>query len=138
MAMRILPVQLSHMKGYPFISMLLISALAALACACARSVNPNIERGSDYCFEDGHPELRISALGYLNEEDEAIINIAADVVQGSLIFREQEGANRADIELEVRVVGIDGTSFSDTYTTQTSVDNRTGSYAPRSEEHTSE
>src|SRR5690625_7882248 len=106
MAMRILPVQLSHMKGYPFISLLLISALAALTFSCSRSVNPNIERGCDYYFEDGHPELRISALGYLNEEDEAIIIIAADVVQGSVIFREQDGATGAGIELQVGAVAI--------------------------------
>lgn len=124
--MRMLSVHMRSFSSIP--SLLLITALAGLALSCSRAVNPNIERGSDYYFEDGHPELRISALGFLNEEDEAVISVAADVVQGSLIFREQEGVNRADIELEVRVVGIDGTSFSDSYTTQMSVDNRTGTY----------
>jgi hypothetical protein len=80
------------------LSVLLISA--GILFSCTRATNPDIERGSSYFFQDGYPELRISALGYLNEEDEGVINVAADIVEASLIFREREGINRADIELE--------------------------------------
>jgi GWxTD domain-containing protein len=104
------------------LSVLLISA--GILFSCTRATNPDIERGSSYFFQDGYPELRISALGYLNEEDEGVINVAADIVEGSLIFRERDGMNRADIDFEVRIVGIEGTTHSETYTSSLSVNNQ--------------
>jgi len=96
--------------------------------SCSRASNPDIERGSGYYFQSGYPEVRFSALGILNEEDEGLINIAADIVEGSLIFREQEGVNRATLDIEVRIAGVEGTSYSDTYTTTIDVDSKRPSY----------
>jgi len=100
---------------------LLISA--GLMLSCTRSYNPDIERGSSYFFQDGYPEVRISALGFLDEEDQGVITIAADIVHASLIYRERNGQNSANIEIEIQIAGIEGTQFSDNYTTSIQVDN---------------
>src|SRR5690606_25048926 len=84
--------------------------------SCARSSNPDIERGSSYFFRDGYPEVRISALGILDEQDQGVISVTADVVYGSLIYRERSGQNQAEIDLEIRVTGQEGTSYSETFT----------------------
>ncbi|MEX1011900.1 MAG: GWxTD domain-containing protein [Balneolaceae bacterium] len=86
--------------------------LVATVLGCSRTVNPDIERGSTYFFMEGHPEIRLSAIGYLDEEDNGVIDISADIVHASLIYRESEGQNTANIEVEIRVTSSDGRNFS--------------------------
>lgn len=95
---------------------------AALLLSCSRATNPDIERGSTYQFRDGYPEVRMTALGVLDPEDRGQISVAADIVDGSLIYREEDGVNRATVEIEIRVVGLEGTYFADTFTTMLEVD----------------
>lgn len=78
--------------------------LIILVQACARPFNPDIERGSTYKFKDGFPEVRLSAIGFLDEGDEPLINIAADIVYGSLIYKEKDGIYTAKIAVEIRIL----------------------------------
>ncbi|MEX0593721.1 MAG: GWxTD domain-containing protein [Balneolaceae bacterium] len=98
----------------------LIAGLLLLG-ACARASNPDIERGANYYFQDGYPEVRLSALGILNDEDQGVIAVAADIVESSLIYREIDGENQAVLEVEIQITGQEGTSFSETFTTQLQV-----------------
>lgn len=75
-----------------------------IGLSCARSANPDIERGSDYEYRPGYPEVRFSAVGFLNEDNQPSINLAADIVYGSLIFKEFEGIQQAQIGIDVRIV----------------------------------
>ena len=79
-----------------------------IVASCASSQNPDIERGSSYQFQDGYPEVRASAIGLLNEDDEAVINITTEVVYGSLIYRTIDGQSVAQITLEIRINERDG------------------------------
>ena len=83
---------------------LFLLSLLILMLACARSYNPDIERGSNYKFKDGFPEVRLSAIGFLDAQDEPHINVAADVVYGSLIYKESDGIYRASIAVEIRIM----------------------------------
>ena len=94
----------------------LLLAMAAVIASCSRAYDPAIERGAEYQFRQGYPEVRMTALGYLDEEGEGVISIAADITDGTLIFRERDGKNVADIEIEIRITGIEGSHYSDTYT----------------------
>jgi len=75
-----------------------------LFSSCARTYNPDIERGSNYNFRKGHPEVRLSAIGFLDEEDRPHINIAADIVYGSLIYKKRGDKQRANVALEIQIV----------------------------------
>lgn len=77
--------------------------------SCARSMNPDIERGSDYKFREGFPEVRLSAIGFLDENDEPFINIAADIVYGSLIYKEQNGKQVSSVAVEVQILDQENT-----------------------------
>lgn len=83
----------------------LIGLATVIGLACARSANPNVERGSDYEYRPGYPEVRFSAIGFLNENNQPSINVAADIVYGSLIFKEVGGVQQAQIGVDVRIVG---------------------------------
>jgi GWxTD domain-containing protein len=81
----------------PFISALIIMS-------CARSSNPDVQRGSTYKYQAGYPEVRFSGVGFLNERNQPSIEIAADIVYGSLIFKEVDGKQQANIAIDVRVI----------------------------------
>lgn len=98
-----------------------VLVIAAMLMSCSRSQEPLIERGAEYQFRQGYPEVRMTALGILDEDGEGVIRIASDISYGSLIFRERGGESVADIDIEIRITGIEGTRFSDTYTTTKTV-----------------
>ncbi len=81
--------------------------LVILFSACARQMNPDVERGSDYSFREGYPDVRVSALGFLDLQDNAVIDVTTDIVYGSLVFREIDDSQKAQVELAIRVVNRD-------------------------------
>jgi GWxTD domain-containing protein len=84
---------------------MILSVISALiVISCTRSANPNIERGSTYKYRAGFPEVRFSAVGFLNERNQPSIEISADIVYGSLIFKEVDGSQQANIAIDVRVI----------------------------------
>lgn len=103
------------MKSSQFLYHFCFLLFASIVINSCSGIYPEIERGSGYQFQEGFPELRISAIGLLDESDNGIINVAADIVEGSLIYRERENINRAKVELEIRAVGIKGTQHSNTW-----------------------
>jgi len=80
----------------PFISVLIVMS-------CARSANPDIERGSSYIYQRGYPDVRFSAVGFLNELNNPHINIIADIVYGSMIFTEVENKQQAQLSIEINI-----------------------------------
>jgi GWxTD domain-containing protein len=81
----------------PFISALIIMS-------CARSSNPDVQRGSTYKYRAGYPEVRFSAVGFLNEQNQPSIEISANIVYGSLIFKEVNNEQQAKMAIDIRIV----------------------------------
>lgn len=87
-----------------------IGLMASLFLASCSSVKQtNVERGTQYRFQEGYPELRISAIGLLDEFDQAYINITSEIVYGSLIYKERNGLQTASIIYEIRANQVVGT-----------------------------
>lgn len=87
--------------------MCLLLFMIITAWGCVQTKNPNIERGSDYNFREGYPDVRLSAHGYLNLRDEAVIEVTTDIGYSSLVFRNIGGNDLAVIELAIRVANLD-------------------------------
>lgn len=66
-------------------------------------MNPDVERGAQYQFQEGYPEVRVAAIGLLDEQDQAFINVTTEVVYGSLIYRTQDDVTFANVRLEIRI-----------------------------------
>jgi len=81
--------------------------MALIIFSCTPKMNPDIQRGSDYNYKPGYPQVRFSSVGSLNENNKASINIAADIVYGSLIYKEDDGKQKADISIDIRAVSQD-------------------------------
>lgn len=72
--------------------------------SCAKSMNPDIERGSSYNFREGYPEVRFSAIGLIDEQGEPSINIASDIVMGSLIYNQKDDQYVANVTIDVQII----------------------------------
>lgn len=78
--------------------------LSALLFSCARSYNPNIGRGSDYYYRVGYPELTVAAIGLFDAKGNPGINVTADVVYGSLIYKDLQDTMRASFNLQIQIL----------------------------------
>lgn len=74
---------------------------------CASTKVDNVSRGADFQFRPGYPELRAVASGYLDENDNSIISIAAEVVYGSLVYTKTDGDFVASAQIEVQIANKD-------------------------------
>ncbi|MDZ7718633.1 MAG: GWxTD domain-containing protein [Balneolaceae bacterium] len=93
-------------KNYSLLSILIF---ALYMSGCVRSTNPDVERGSTFRFQDGYPEVRMSSIGILSEDDEPLIDVTTDVVLGSLIYStDEEGVRSANVSIEIRILQNDG------------------------------
>ncbi|MFO7848128.1 MAG: GWxTD domain-containing protein, partial [Balneolaceae bacterium] len=90
------------------ISHILLLVLGCTALSCARSMNPDVERGDMYQFQDGYPEVRMSAIGLLDEQDNPYVNVTTEIVFGSLIYRTSNDTTFAEVSVEIRINEKDG------------------------------
>jgi GWxTD domain-containing protein len=72
--------------------------------SCARSFNPDIERGTDYAFNVGYPEVRFSSIGFMEADEKGYINITADILQGSLIYKKEKEKLVSNIDIEIQLL----------------------------------
>lgn len=91
---------MSHTR---FLKYIAIAALGISLLSCARSMNPDVERGSMYQFQDGYPEVRMSAIGLLDAQDNPFISVTSEIVYGSLVYRTVEGQTFAQVTIEIRI-----------------------------------
>lgn len=80
--------------------------LVSVFYGCAQKSNPDIRRGSNYNFIEGYPEIRFSAIGFLNEKGVPTINVSANIVYRSLIYKEIDSVEQANISIDIRVVRV--------------------------------
>ncbi|MGM0588260.1 MAG: GWxTD domain-containing protein [Bacteroidota bacterium] len=73
--------------------------------SCSSFDNSDVERGVQYEFREGYPEVRASAFGYYDQQDNAQIDIYTDIVYKSLIFKSnKQNQFTADLLVEVRLI----------------------------------
>lgn len=81
--------------------------LLLVITACAGSDQATTERGSGYGYREGYPEMRVSAIGFFDDDDTPSIQVVADVVVGSLVYRSEDGISTANATLNVHVLKIE-------------------------------
>lgn len=83
--------------AFVFIAILIINA-------CARSFNPDIDMGSGYELVPGTPDVRMDAIGFLDDRNQPFINVIAQINKNSLIYRTDFQQRFAEISIDVRIV----------------------------------
>lgn len=78
-----------------------------MAVSCKSSRNVNIERGTGYNFEAGKPEFRTSAFGFIDEKNGPTLQITAEIVKGSLIYKSKHDTLSADVAVDIQIQDLD-------------------------------
>ena len=85
------------------IALILLTVIFAISCGSGYPDFDEINRGTQFSGRQGHPEIRLSTIGLFDEEQQPGINVSVDVVYGSLIYKNIDGAYAANIVLELKV-----------------------------------
>jgi len=72
--------------------------------SCSKNYDPNIVRGSTYLLKTGHPQVRATAIGLFDQNGNPGINVTADIVYGSLIYKTIQGTHVAHINTTIQVI----------------------------------
>src|SRR5699024_3902401 len=86
---------------------LLLLLLISFMISCSTSRNPNINRGSGYNFKSGYPEFRTSAYGFIDQDEGATLQIGAEIIKGSLIYKSEEDTLRAQLNIQYQIQDLD-------------------------------
>lgn len=85
----------------------IILFIALLLTGCNNSYLEDIDRGADYNFNPGYPELRLITTSFIDENDSTKIMVWGDIVYGSLIYTRQNEIFQANTSINVRIVKDD-------------------------------
>ena len=81
--------------------------LGYLFTGCNNAIVEEVDRAADYDYRPGYPELRVVGAGMVDvETDSAFIEISAEVVYASLVFKKIDDMFRSNIELDIRVSDV--------------------------------
>jgi GWxTD domain-containing protein len=78
-------------------------SLFVILSACS-TTQQNIERGNGYTFRVGYPEIRLSAIGVISDDDQPLVSTATELIINSFIFKNIENERVAEVLLEIRVI----------------------------------
>ncbi len=107
----------NSLKAHRLILIFILLSLSGLTfLSCSRSYNPDIDRGSDYLYRVGYPEMQIAAIGLFDANSVPGINVTADIEYSSLIYKDFNDTLQAKINLEIQIIPKDKDS------TATSID----------------
>lgn len=93
--------------SYHLNSFILIIIAAAFLSSCGSTKQANIQHGTGYNFQAGHPEFRISAFGFIDEQEGSSLSIGAEIVKGSLIYKKDGDSLSAEIAVDFQVIDQD-------------------------------
>ena len=77
--------------------------VVTIITGCKSQRMANIDRGSDVTYQQGHPEMRILAVGLFDDEDLPGIDLTVDIVKGSLVYKIEEGLYKATVQLSIQI-----------------------------------
>lgn len=88
-------------KSYLLLNFLLIGFFIS---ACSHSYYNNIDRGSGYNYVRGAPEMRALVTSFIDEQDSTKIQLTAEVVFGSLIYKKVDQLFTTEVTVDIVAV----------------------------------
>jgi len=94
---------MSYVKEFIHTYQVIAVFLLVTLTACVNQIDENVKTGSEYQYREGFPEVRITALGLFNTNNDPGINVTTDIVYGSLIYSNQGGEQVAKVKAGIRL-----------------------------------
>lgn len=89
-----------------------LTFLVVFLVGCATEQISTIQTGGGYQYRRGFPEVTMSAIGIFDERGQPGINVAVDIVFGSLIYKNVNDMFISDVNIEVQIIKIDDSGSS--------------------------
>jgi len=106
-----------------------ICLLAVVVCSsCTPINNPNLERGSNYNYDFGHPEIRLAALGLIDAENKGYVDISVDIVRGSLIYLKRDEKFRSELLIQIDLLDSKSQNLLKSVNSKQFIEKRANSY----------
>lgn len=67
--------------------------------SCSRAFDPEIRTGSHLFLADG-PQVLLSAISYMDDDQNPVVDIDLEILLGSLIYHESDGEFTASVTVE--------------------------------------
>ena len=84
-----------------------ILCLALLSISCTNKYIDEIERGAGYEYQPGFPEIRLVASSFIDEQDSTKLNVAVELVYGSMVYGKEDNQFVATGVLNIELVNTD-------------------------------
>ncbi len=72
--------------------------------SCTNTYVDKIERGSNYKYQPGFPELRSTATSFIDQNKQTSIKVVSEIVYGSLVYKKKDGLFSTTGIIEYRIV----------------------------------
>ncbi|MEX0928360.1 MAG: GWxTD domain-containing protein [Balneolales bacterium] len=77
--------------------------------SCSRAFDPDVRTGATpQLLEEGHPDVRTSAIGFYDEDGNSVLDVDTDIVYNSLIYSSEEGIFEAGVGVQIQIMGANG------------------------------
>jgi len=94
-------------RRYSLACLLGILTTGLFIVSCKSSKNLDVERGTGYNFRAGKPEFRVSAFGYIDEKKGPTLQVRAEIVKGSLIYKSNKHDTlSANVAIDIQIQDI--------------------------------
>ncbi len=87
-------------------------SISFLILGCSNTYVDEVDRGSGYNYQPGFPEFRVAVTGHVTEENDPIIIIAGNIVQGSLVYNQENESFNAKALVEITLQKQEGENTS--------------------------
>lgn len=84
-----------------------IHILILISLIGCNSSEYTIDKGMDYIFKTGHPEIRLSTNGIISENDTPIISTSIEFIRNSFIYKSINSKKFAEIYYEIKIINKD-------------------------------
>ncbi|WP_138430383.1 GWxTD domain-containing protein [Fodinibius saliphilus] len=85
----------------------IIPVLAIIISSCSSSRETNVKHGSGYNFKAGYPEFRMSAFGFVDENESTQLKVTTQLIKGSLIYKQQDDSLIARVSISIKIIDTD-------------------------------
>lgn len=86
--------------------LIVLASLLLLFTACSRAFDPDIRTGSHIRMSDGQPQMILSAIAYFDDQNQPVIDVNMDIVYSSLIYREVDGTQQANLTVQTEIYRV--------------------------------
>lgn len=87
--------------------LLTFCVLSVFLTSCSSSKMAQVEQGTEYAYEPGHPEFYMNAFGFIDEEQGPMLEISTHITKGSLVYNQKDDSLAADVTVYIQIVDKD-------------------------------